>query len=72
MQLTVYNVQYKFFLMTGFEQWTSGIGSDRSTNWATTTAQEGLFDGSLRRQSWYVPSHSVAKKYLGKDKHLLA
>ena len=25
--------------MTGFELQTSGIGSDRSTNWATTTAQ---------------------------------
>ena len=24
--------------MTGFEPRTSGIGSDRSTNWATTTA----------------------------------
>ena len=24
--------------MTGFEPQTSGIGSDRSTNWATTTA----------------------------------
>ena len=24
--------------MTGFKPWTSGIGSDRSTNWATTTA----------------------------------
>ena len=24
--------------MTGFELRTSGIGSDRSTNWATTTA----------------------------------
>ena len=24
--------------MTGFEPWTSGIGSDRSTNWATTTS----------------------------------
>ena len=30
-QLTV-NVQYKFLPMTGFYQWTSGIGSDRSTN----------------------------------------
>ena len=29
--------------MTGFEPRTSGIGSDRSTNWATTTAQLGLF-----------------------------
>ena len=28
----------KFLLMTGFEPRTSGIGSDRSTNWATTTA----------------------------------
>ena len=24
--------------MTGFESQTSGVGSDRSTNWATTTA----------------------------------
>ena len=24
--------------MTGFEPQTSGIGSDRSTNWATTTS----------------------------------
>ena len=37
-QLTVNNVQYKCLPMTGFEPRTSGIGSDRSTNWATTTA----------------------------------
>ena len=30
--------------MTGFEPRTSGIGSDRSTNWATTTAL-GFFFG---------------------------
>ena len=36
-QLTI-NVQYKFLPMTGFEMHTSGIGSDRSTNWAITTA----------------------------------
>ena len=30
----------KFLPMTGFEPRTSGIGSDRSTNWATTTALE--------------------------------
>ena len=29
--------------MTGFEPWTSGIGSDRSTNWDTTTAPSHLF-----------------------------
>ena len=29
--------------MTGFEPWTSGIGSDHSTNWATTTAQLYMF-----------------------------
>ena len=28
----------KFLPMTGFEPRTSGIGSDRSTNWATTTS----------------------------------
>ena len=39
-QLTETNVQYvnKFLLLTGFEPWTSGIGSDCSTNRATTTA----------------------------------
>ena len=35
--------------MTGFEPRTSGIGSDRTTNWATTTAQEGInFDAENR------------------------
>ena len=29
---------YKILPMTGFEPRTSGIGSNRSTNWATTTA----------------------------------
>ena len=33
----MYNVN-KFLPMTGFEPRTSGLGSDRSTNWATTTA----------------------------------
>ena len=28
--------------MIGFEPRTSGIGSDHSTNWATTTAQENV------------------------------
>ena len=32
------NIQYKILPMTGFEPWTSWIGSDPSTNWATTTA----------------------------------
>ena len=36
-QLTI-SVQYKFLPVTWFEPRTSGIGSDRSTNWATTTA----------------------------------
>ena len=30
--------------MTGFEPRTSGIGSDRSTNWATITAWTYMFD----------------------------
>ena len=36
-QLTI-NVQNKILPMTGFVPRTSGIGSDRSTNWDTTTA----------------------------------
>ena len=36
--------------MTGFEPRTSGVGSDRSTNWATTTAHcciDECYYGSL-------------------------
>ena len=29
--------EYVNLLMTGVKPWTSGVGSDRSTNWATTT-----------------------------------
>ena len=43
--------QYELLLMTGFKLRISGIGSDRSTNWATTTAQKwcSLF---IPRQEW--------------------
>ena len=37
-QLTV-NVHFNFLPMAGFELWTSGIGSNRSTDLGTTTAQ---------------------------------
>ena len=40
LQLTV---QCKFLPMTRFELRTYGIGSNRSTNWATTTAQQNIF-----------------------------
>ena len=33
----------KFLLMTGFKPRTSGIGSDHSTNWATTTSHTQLY-----------------------------
>ena len=33
------NIQYNFLPMTGFGPRTSGVGSNRSTNWATTTDQ---------------------------------
>ena len=57
-QLT--NVQYtnKFLPMTGFEPRTSGIGSSRSTNWATTTAQLfKMFTFILNH--WIISKHSV-------------
>ena len=50
-QLTV-NAQCKFLPMTGFELWTSGIGSYRSTNCATTpTTALFLCFFSLRQNS---------------------
>ena len=39
--------------MTGFEPQTSGIGSDRSTNWATTTALRCAFLLTKKFQSIY-------------------
>ena len=38
----MFNINKKF-PMTGFEPLTSGIRSDRSTNWATTTALKKMF-----------------------------
>ena len=44
-RLLYFNVQLvdKILPMLGFEQRISGVGSDRSTNWATTTAQPAIF-----------------------------
>ena len=36
-------IRYNFLSMTGFEPQISGKGSDRSVNWATTTAQIIIF-----------------------------
>ena len=38
--------------MTGFEPRTSGIGSDRSTNWATTTALKRILFALSRLRCW--------------------
>ena len=43
-----------FVPMTGFEPRTSGIGSDRSTNWATTTALVELLDIVMPRERLLV------------------
>ena len=54
-QLTV-NIQFNFLPMTGSEPQTYGIGSNRSTNWATTTAQSIrlLFDSCTTRSQSYL------------------
>ena len=41
------NVQILILLMTGVKPRSSGIESDRSTNWATTTSILLLFSGSI-------------------------
>ena len=55
------NVQYKFLPMTGFEPRTSGFGTDRSTNWGTTTAQhQKLFDYlGIALKGFRVSFHSM-------------
>ena len=37
---------FKKLPMTGLEPRTSGVGSDHSTNWATTTAQDSFIVSS--------------------------
>ena len=59
-QLTV-NVQYNFLPMTGFKLRISGIGSDRSTNWVTTTAQRT--EKLLFCWHWHTTSHFMFVNY---------
>ena len=46
----MFNVN-KYLPMIGFEPWTSCIGSDRSTNWATTTSL-GCYTWALNISLW--------------------
>ena len=41
--------------MTCFEPRTSGVGSNRSTHWATTTAPKQYFEGLLKRHRAALP-----------------
>ena len=50
---------FKSLPMTGFEPRTSGVGSDRSTNWDTSTAQPEY----LLAQSLLLPNKYSALKY---------
>ena len=50
----------KILQMTGFEPWISGVGSNRSTNWATTTALELL-------SYLTYPKYSSQSKELGSN-----
>ena len=67
-QLTV-NVQYKFLPMTGFEPRSSEIGSDHSTNWATTTALSWhALSNSCLLRSWIQSSWKQLKSQREKKK----
>ena len=46
--------------MTGFEPRTSGVGSDRSTNWATTTAQMLRVKCDIPRRPPTVTLHNLS------------
>ena len=51
--------------MTGFELQTSGFGSDRSTNCATTTSHHGKF--FFDRIADYVPTLNQKRVHQNKD-----
>ena len=55
--------------MTGFKIWTSGIGSDLSTNWATTTTQSnGSTIIELGRSDWQQEySHLTNNTFVSND-----
>ena len=60
------NALYKFLLMSGFKWQASGVVSDNSTNWATTTAQHDtnmfkLFLRCLKLQPNIVPIGAVIR-----------
>ena len=73
LQLTITNVLYKRLPMTGFELWTSGVRSNHSTNWATTTAIK-MFTSQFRTgfclvfkntniiSSWYL--HFFSREFI--------
>ena len=57
----------KFLPMTGFEPRTSGIGSDRSTNWATTTSLKRVHCWSVRiehgpNNDWMIDAFTKRKR----------
>ena len=53
------NVQYNFLPMTAFEPRTSGIRSNHSTNWATTTAQYPFVRIALDTCSWSIQNKNL-------------
>ena len=44
MQFLIQLIVNKILPIAGLELWISGVGSNRSTNWATTTTHLNLFD----------------------------
>ena len=59
-QLTAENVGRKSLPMTGFEPWTSSVGSDHSTNRATTTALlVGGYDDMVHIMEYKPPGKST-------------
>ena len=67
----------KFLLMTWFKPQTSGIGSNCSTNWATTTAHKDHFyrlQGNRRPSAWPISAAAELRFRSGgqqiRDRHL--
>ena len=56
--------------MTGIEPRTSGIGSDRSTNWATTTAYFYITNLFIKYFKWdgWLPKANSLRRYLSLEK----
>ena len=57
--------------MTGFVLWTSGVGSNRSTNWATATTNDRLLLVMFKFVVWSISSVCTENDHHSEKDHCM-